>query len=383
MAEKIPAYVKQVEQLRKIYLDAELSIYDAIAYKQGRRLVDYGQRAALERVQAILQALIDESWEYVPKIVQGQYLLGKKAELGYANAAQLTITDHSIIEGLVNRLMGELIEANVSTLATLNAAWTHAERVGRLAAPEYRANLLNRLQIGEAAGEHVSTIQAVFMDDLKKNGITAFVDKSGRRWSIATYSEMVIRTSSRQASNMGTLFADADHDLYLMSEHGTTCPICAPLEGRVYSRSGTSTIYPPLAAAFGKVDPNGPDTLDNSWFNIHPNCLHVLTRFYEEGRTPEQLAHIQQVSNFKTNPPTFDPRSKKEMEAYHNKERGRERLLADIRQFEQYKLVLGDDIPKTFATFQRHKRERTDKYDAWQRQYRARNREIKDLKKEL
>ena len=59
----------------------------------------------------------------------------------------------------------------------------------------------------------------------------------------------------------------------MISSHGTTCKVCAPYEGRVYSRSGTDPDFPPLASAFGKVDPSGPDDLANTWLNIHPNCL--------------------------------------------------------------------------------------------------------------
>ena len=55
-----------------------------------------------------------------------------------------------------------------------------------------------------------------------------------------------------------------NHALYQISAHGTTCRLCAGLEGRVYSKSGTDPDFPPLAAAFGKMDKNGPDDLSNS-----------------------------------------------------------------------------------------------------------------------
>jgi hypothetical protein len=61
--------------------------------------------------------------------------------------------------------------------------------------------------------------------------------------------------------------------LYQIVKIGSTCPLCAVYEGRVYSKSGTDPHYPPLARAFGKIDPAGSDDLSNTFLNIHPNCL--------------------------------------------------------------------------------------------------------------
>lgn len=84
---------------------------------------------------------------------------------------------------------------------------------------------------------------------------------------------MVTRTTSRQAVNVAILTKNPEQDLFKMSKHGTTCPVCAPYEGRVYSKSGENPDYPPLSAIFGKIDRAGPEALTNSYLNIHPNCL--------------------------------------------------------------------------------------------------------------
>ena len=133
---------------------------------------------------------------------------------------------------------------------------------------------------------------------------------------------MVLRTTTRQAEVLSVLTRDPEQDLYKISSHNTTCKLCAPLEGRVYSRSGTDPDFPPLAAAFGKVDKAGPDTLANSWLNIHPNCLHVLIAWTPAGRSEEELRKIKEFSSFRTNPPDRDPRTEKQIEAYRLKERG-------------------------------------------------------------
>lgn len=370
-------YAEEMFKLRQIYLRAEEKIISEIARKQARGFVTYGEHLALERVQKTLQGMMDATWEYVPRLIEKQYLYGKISELGYKNAGAFTTTDLNVISRLVTNLMGELTEAVATAQITLQATWQESVKIARLEQDVFRTSALEGLTVSEAAGMGRRYATDIFLEKVKENGITAFTDKSGRKWSLNTYGDMATRTTSRQATNLGTLMADEEHDLYQISSHGSTCPVCAPLEGRVYSRSGTNPNYPPLASAFGKIDASGPDSLENSYLNIHPNCLHVLTRFSEEGKTPEQVDRIRQFSDFESNPRSHDPRSEAQIKAYRDKEKGREKLLADIKQFERYKTVLGDKVPKTFATFQKHKLADGDLYRQWQEQYRAANRAMK------
>jgi hypothetical protein len=216
----------------------------------------------------------------------------------------------------------------------------------------------------------IRSAQDIFIEKMTESGITAFVDKSGRKWSLESYATMATRTTSRQATNLGTQLADPEHDLYRISSHGTTCPICAPLEGRVYSRSGTDPDYPPLASAFGKIDPMGADSLENSYLNMHPNCTHSIFRWTEAGRSEKEIEEIKKFSSFKDNPPTNDPRSEAQIAAYRNKEQARAKLLNDMRQYERYKTTLGNDVPKTFQTFQKHKLAGDADYELWKMDYR-------------
>ena len=203
------------------------------------------------------------------------------------------------------------------------------------------------------------------MDALRREGVTAFTDKAGRNWSLHTYATMVSRSTSRQAEILSVITADPEQDLYQISAHGTTCALCAPYEGRVYSRSGKDPDFPPLSDA-------GPDDLSNSWLNIHPNCLHSLRPWTPAGRTPEELERIKRFSSPKTNPYSRDPRTEEQIKAYRAKEKGRAKWLREYRQWEMYRTTLGDKVPKTFATFQRHKLAGDEKYQGWVSAYRDR-----------
>lgn len=169
-----------------------------------------------------------------------------------------------------------------------------------------------------------------------------------------------------------------DHDLWQIVKIGSTCPVCASLEGRVYSKSGTNPDYPPLSLAFGKVDPAGAESLENTYLNIHPNCLHSIVRYTTIGKTDKQIKRDRDFSDPALNPLNRDPRTKKQIKAYQEKERNRRKLLDDMHQWRRYRAVLGDKAYKTFQTFQKHKRANDDVYKRLQAEYRKQNREIKE-----
>jgi len=377
---------RELKRLIQLFLRAETDIINEIARLRARGLADYHAEAALERVQTILLRLSNECWSYVPKMIERQFYFkrpedrkplpvpetAEKHGLGYANAAALTSTQTDIVQRLVMNLMGEIEASAAMAAATLQSAL-----LGRVEPDVFRRVGLEQAAAMQAQGAGAYKALPRFVEALRQEGVTAFIDKAGRRWSLHAYGAMVLRTTSRQAEVLAVLTADEGQDLYKISAHGTTCKLCAPLEGRVYSRSGTDPDFPPLAAAFGKVDKNGPDTLANSWLNIHPNCLHVLIAWTPAGRSEEELEKIKEFSSFKTNPPDRDPRTEKQIEACRLKERGRAKWLADYRQWEQYRLTIPEDTPRTFAAFQRHKQADDDKYKVWEKSYR----EVKQLEK--
>ena len=242
-------------------------------------LVDYHAVAALERVQAILRKLENDAWKYVPKMIEKQFYVRvpearkilepvEKHIAGYQNAAVLTSTQMDVVEKLTMNLMGQITDAAMTVMENLQAAL-----IGRVEPDLYRRVGLEQVAAMQATGRGVNKSVPAFIDALRREGITAFTDKGGRNWSLHTYCSMVTRTTSRQAEVLAVVTADEGHDLYQISSHGTTCALCAPYEGRVYSKSGTDPDFPPLADAFGKIDPAGKDELTNTYLNIHPNCL--------------------------------------------------------------------------------------------------------------
>lgn len=376
---------KELKKLIEIFLRAETAIINEIGRLRSQGYADYHVVASLERVQAILRQMESDSWEYVPQMIEKMFYVrvpearrieGETVEKhlrGYLNAgvgATLTGEQHAIVDQLVASLMGEITDATITALATVQSAL-----IGRVEPDVYRQVGMEQVAYQQARGAGIYKMLPGFVEALRREGVTAFVDKAGRNWSLHTYCAMVSRTTSRQAEVLAVLTADPEQDLYRISSHGTTCALCAPYEGRVYSKSGTNPDYPPLAAAFGKQDLNGPDTLANTWLNIHPGCLHSIMAFSEAGRTAEEIQKIKDFSNPSKNPFSVDPRTKKQITAYRKKEEARRHWLANYRQWEQYRMTLGDKVPRTYQTFEKHKKADDEKYKNWQRLYREANRE--------
>ena len=269
----------ELEKLIQIYLKAETDIINEIGRLRSQGLVDYHAVAALERVQAILRKMENDAWEYVPKMIEREFYVNhpearrfyesvKKHAAGYENALVLTVAEQDVVERLVTALMGEITDAAMTAMATLQDAL-----IGRVEPDIYRRVGLEQVAAQAATGRGVNKAVPAFVEALRREGVTAFVDKAGRRWSLHTYCTMVSRTTRRQAQVLSVLERNPSQDLYKITSHGTTCALCAPYEGRVYSKSGTNPDFPPLADAFGKIDPAGPDNLTNTYLNIHPNCL--------------------------------------------------------------------------------------------------------------
>lgn len=348
--------------LRNLFLRTEQELIREITRKRAAGHVEYAEVAALERVQKILQNMVDTSWSYVPVMIEKIFYHSDKDAAGYTNARTITgmrsVTQIAIMEQLANNLQGELMEMAGTAKRSVENVFT----IARLENDPYRKLALEQILRQEAAGKPWIKSSQDLVKELETNGITGFTDKAGRKWSMQAYGNMAVRTTARQAEVAALLTSD-EYDLWQITKVGTTCPVCAPLEGRVYSKSGTNPDYPPLTVAFGKVDPYGSNDLSNTYLNIHPNCLHSLVKYTTIGKSAEQIQKDKNFSSVEKNPLSRDPRTKKQIAAYREKEKNRQQLLRDMKQHKEYRAILGNDIPKDFAKFRELKYNNAEKWE--------------------
>lgn len=135
--------------------------------------------------------------------------------------------------------------------------------LGRQADDVFRRIGLEATSEGIAAGAARREVSAQIVAELEREGLTAFRDRRGRRWSLDTYAEMVARTTTREAVSQGTANRMLEHgaDLATISSHANSCQICLPYQGNTYSLTGATPGYE-------RIDRLPP---------FHPRCRHVLT----------------------------------------------------------------------------------------------------------
>lgn len=140
-------------------------------------------------------------------------------------------------------------------------------------------------------------------------------------------------------------------------------------QGRVYATT--------KEAANGKYkDKNGNilkfaylyDTvLVDGYDTVHPNCRHRFSIFPPNAYTLDELAEFSRQSM----QPFADTRSDSERKAYAEEQAVKRKRNASRRQYEEIKSYLPDEVPKTFAAWQRMKSTNSQRYQDLLEDYRT------------
>ena len=105
----------------------------------------------------------------------------------------------------------------------------------------------------------------------------------------------------------------------------------------------------------------------------------MATQYIEELHTPEENARMQEFSNraFDAGGSGWTKKqaeaAEKSLERYRLKQARNRRLYEDQKQYARYRLVLGDDAPKSFSTFRRIKTADGERWRFMELDYRRRN----------
>ena len=355
--------------LLALFRQTELKLIREIARKRGQGYVDYAEVAALTRVRKTIERMKGDAEKYVPLMIEHEFYQGAEAAAGYANAQALINPARSrAVEILVDNLLGQVDEmAETAYQATASKLFL----VGRLESDPFRETVIEKAAESLAEGRGALSKTEEIIRAVQEQGITAFVDKAGHEWSLSSYGNMAVRTTVRQAQVASVLTAD-NGDLVKIINSSVPCRICGAYGGRVYSKSGTSPFYPPLTAAFGKIDPAGADSLTNSFLNLHPNCLCSIVPWTEKGKTPKEVERMREYSDPNKRPFDIDQRTKRQKREYEQKEWNRAEYRANVKQFEKYTQAGIPGFPRTFQTFEKHKKLNDDAYRSWLKAFRER-----------
>ena len=256
-----------LKDIMAIYADAEDKMLKAVAKRVAKGIKTEGwNEQKLQETQKLNK-------ELAKLIGNVQKLSNSKVSKGIIEAykqGKLEVGDKGIHETILDELEIPM-NLKMQVLAANNLLNNASFQVLRNANDAYQQIMANATT-GLLAGTD-TRIQATqkMLNEFASKGITTFVDKAGRNWSLASYAEMCTRTVTAHAALQGHIDRQLEvgEDLVKVSSIGTTCPICMRWQGVVLSISGNSPKY-------HSVDEAKAAGL------FHPNCKHTLGMYIPE-----------------------------------------------------------------------------------------------------
>ena len=268
---------EKVRQLELIYFKAQKEISMALLSVDVANYKELKAISVQEKVNSIIAKLNRDSMKWARQSVPEAYekslivartnleVLGAEKDVSFSNKVHARAIDAYIEDTMKN-----LVSANQSIKINVNYYLYLTRRAS--------SGLMQFQHFGVGDDEAITEIIMDALEQGRERGYASkriheylrlqlldgkFISKSGRNYNLRDYSKMVARTRLRQAQTdaVKNTARQYDNDLVQWSSHASPCPFCAPLEGLIFSISGTSTKYSLLTE-----EPP-----------LHPNCEHVIS----------------------------------------------------------------------------------------------------------
>lgn len=271
-------------EIRRIYAEAEIAILEKIARRLSRGIDRPGweERVLAEILQHAreIERIIGSLGREVPPLLAE--LIAQAYEAGIQSAdsdLQLKTTVRTRVEGTnITLIQTGTIEGTFRTLNPMAVQSLAAATIGRIEDLHLqilrRADDIYRSVIAEVTGIALSGVdtrrQAAqrALNRFADQGVGIFIDRSGRVWDIASYTEMATRAAIIQSAIQGHIdrMVQQDRDLVIVSDHKEECERCRKWEGKILSISGRTPGYPTIAEA----------RAGGLW---HPGCGHTINAY--------------------------------------------------------------------------------------------------------
>ena len=339
MAKDAPLTQEEIELIKR-YQKAQVDLINIIATTRATGSITSYRKRLLASVNQELRILNDFATTWAVDTMPKAYASGSAQTFSSFRKQNVVVKEVALNVKVVN-----LLTKNAAGLLT-----DAGDFVGRTINDTVRRASIEAVSEKVATGSTVKQAKTILIEKLTDKGILTIKDKAGRMVRLDSYAAMVARTTTREATNKGAIqtVEDAGFDLVRMSEHFTACPICSKFEGRVYSISGKSEVYPPLDEAFS-----------SGHAIIHPNCRHVLTPYFPELDDDAAKMIVESNRAFET-----DPRDARSLKVYHNQQEVKSKRRDDRNQWDEAKAKAPNETPKTFSAFRSMKKANSEKFQA-------------------
>lgn len=137
---------------------------------------------------------------------------------------------------------------------------------------------------------HVKAVQSA-LNRFADKGITSFMDKAGRKWSMDVYTDMAVRTMRNNVKQQGHLdgYLSAGVELVRASWHPASAPQCFPYQNQLLAITGDAGPRVMTDPATGEtITVHVKERLDKAIANgyHHPNCKHRDVAYTPGDPTP-------------------------------------------------------------------------------------------------
>lgn len=246
----------QAQRLAKLYEAGEVQILEEItkALLKGNDIM--GLQTMLRNVRKIRADLLRGGRIWSEQVIPALYSQAIDAVDGSLRGELL-----SGFGAIHQQAMQVLAENTYSRLVDVDTI------IGRRVDDLYRDLALESIRgdvIGTATWKQAAKL---YKKNLEERGITGFVDALGREWNMSNYTEMVARTTTREAMIAGTANRLLEYGQDLAEIVGgsgrNSCAACQDWVGTVVSLTGATPGYP---------------TLDDARASgvFHANCTHNI-----------------------------------------------------------------------------------------------------------
>lgn len=271
----VNAFENNVLTLARIYANAETLALEKVAKRVAKGIDSPGYaafksnelRMLREDLTPTVKAMTRRVPNEVARVTEEAYREGQlSAERDIRRAQRLRREEQPPIISGFNAIDRQKVQAIAFSLS--NSLTSTHFRIIRQAQDAYMMSVTNAVSMAQTGVITRREAAQLALNQFADRGITGFVDKRGRAWSLQSYTEMATRTSYRQASLEGNFqrMIENGYDLVTITAHSGACPLCAPWNGAVISLSGRNDKYPSLS-----------DVTAAGLF--HPNCKHSFSAY--------------------------------------------------------------------------------------------------------
>ena len=232
----------------------------------------------------------------IPKVYRKEmFYMNRKIE----NTKYITSTANMNVTRLVNNPVSRQLLATIvnDSISSMSSALFEGQKLFKRFSRLSQQRLVNEAVIESSiiAGIDTGNVRLaktqIYKTLQQKLGDKKYVHVNGKNYKPAYYSELLTRTKFHETQANGAVFTSLNYgsDLVRVSSHNTTTELCQQYEGKVFSISGRSKIFPPLFES--------PP--------FHPNCLHLLFPEFIEGYNNNTLQLMIDFSKGLIDEPPF------------------------------------------------------------------------------